>query len=61
MNFQQYALLLIGIWLFAVFVRFRRSIIVLIGGLLVVGLSMSIALIGHLVSLQDLGLGIPIS
>jgi membrane protease YdiL (CAAX protease family) len=59
MNFQQYALLLIGVWLLAVFVRFRRSTIVLIGGLLFVGLSMSIGLICRLVSLQDLGLGIP--
>jgi uncharacterized protein len=60
MNFQQYALLLIGIWLFAVFVRFRRSTIVLIGGLLTVGLSTSIALICHQASLQDFGLRIPI-
>jgi membrane protease YdiL (CAAX protease family) len=60
MNCQQYALVLIGIWLFAVFVRFRRSTIVLVGGLIVVGLWMSVALIFHLVSLQDLGLGIPI-
>jgi hypothetical protein len=60
MNLQQCALLFIGIWLFAVFIRFRRSTIVLIGGLLVVGLSTSIALICHQASLQDFGLDIPI-
>jgi hypothetical protein len=60
MNLQQYALLLIGIWLFAVFVRFRRSTVVLVGGLLAVGLSTAVALSCHQASLQDFGLGIPI-
>ena len=60
MNFQEYILSFIVVWLFAVAFRFRRSTVVLISGLLIVGLSAAAALIYHQVSLQDFGLAIPI-
>jgi membrane protease YdiL (CAAX protease family) len=56
--FQQTALLLTVIWLVMVVVRFRRSSIVLIGGLFAVGLFALVALAYGRVTLDELGLGI---
>jgi membrane protease YdiL (CAAX protease family) len=55
--FQQTALLLTVIWLVMVVVRFRRSSIVLIGGLFAVGLFALVALAYGRVTLDELGLG----
>ncbi len=55
--FQQIALLLLVVWFLLVVVRFRRSMAVLIGGLVVVGLFTLAALLHGDVSLQTLGLG----
>jgi hypothetical protein len=52
-------MLLIALWLLAILVRFRRSTVVLVGGLLVVGLLTLVGLIFHQASLQDFGLGAP--
>lgn len=57
-TFQQTALLLTVIWLVMVVVRFRRSRIVLIGGLFVVGLYTLVAFAYGEVTLDELGLGI---
>jgi uncharacterized protein len=57
--FQQYALLLIAIWIVIVVVRFRRSTIVLTGGLLAISLFTLFAFLCHDVSIQQLGLGLP--
>jgi membrane protease YdiL (CAAX protease family) len=57
--FQHTALFLTAIWLLIVAVRFRRSTIVLIGGLFTVGLYTAIALARGLVSREALGLAIP--
>lgn len=54
--FQQYAVLLITVWLLIVVVRFRRSRVVLIGGLFAVGLYTLVALVHDDVSTQALGL-----
>jgi len=59
--FQQTALLLIVIWLVLVVVRFRRSNVVLIGGLFAIGLFTLFALVLGKVTLKSLGLGIPSS
>jgi CAAX protease family protein len=59
--FQQIALLLIVIWLVLVVVRFRRSNVVLIAGLFAIGLFALFALVLGKVTLDALGLGIPIS
>jgi len=57
-TFQQTALLLTVIWLMLVLVRFRRSRIVLIGGLFALGLYTLVALVLGKVTLDELGLGI---
>ncbi|HEV3257458.1 MAG TPA: CPBP family intramembrane glutamic endopeptidase [Gemmataceae bacterium] len=59
LTFQQTALLLSVIWLVPVAVRFRRSIIVLVGGLVAIGLYTLAAFAYGEVTLGDLGLGIP--
>lgn len=59
--FQQTALPLTFIWFLIVIVRFRRSIIVLIGGLLIVATYTLIAFIYGLVTPSDLGLSLPAS
>lgn len=58
-TFQQGALLLTCIWLVAVFVRFRRSSIVLIGGLFVIWLYTLLALAYGAVTPDALGLVLP--
>ena len=57
-TFQQTALLLTVMWLLLVLVRFRRSRIVLIGGLIALGLYTLVALVLGKVTLDELGLGI---
>ena len=57
--FQQSVLLLTAIWLVIVVVRFRRSFIVLIGGLFAIGLCTLVAFAYGKVTLDELGLGIP--
>jgi membrane protease YdiL (CAAX protease family) len=59
-TFQHTALLLTVVWL-AIVVRFRRSSIVLIAGLFVIGLYTLAALVDGEVTLDELGLGIAIS
>jgi len=59
-TFQQTALLLTVIWLGMVVVRFRRSSSVLIGGLFAIGLYTLVAFAYGKVTLDELGLGIPI-
>jgi membrane protease YdiL (CAAX protease family) len=54
--FQQIALLMSGVWLVMVVVRFRRSTAVLIGGLFALGLYAVVALAIGAVTLQELGL-----
>jgi membrane protease YdiL (CAAX protease family) len=56
MTFQQNALLLTGIWLAIVAVRYRRSTIVLVGGLVVVGLFTAGGLARGAVTPRELGL-----
>jgi membrane protease YdiL (CAAX protease family) len=58
-SFQQIALFLTVIWLVLVVVRFRRSGIVLIGGLIVIGLYTLAALAISQVRPEALGLGCP--
>ena len=58
--FQRYGVLLVAVWLLMVVVRFRRSKVVLAGGLFVVGLYTAVAIVRDGVSLRELGLGIPI-
>jgi membrane protease YdiL (CAAX protease family) len=60
-KFQLIALLLTAIWLLIVIFRFRRSTIVLIGGLFVIGIYTLIALVYGQITLHDLGWGIPTS
>ncbi len=57
--FQLIALILTAIWLVMVAVRFRRSNVVLIGGLLVIGLCTLTAFIFEKVTPAELGLGQP--
>lgn len=57
--FQEYALLLIAVWLAIVVVWFRRSTVVLIAGMLVVCLYSFIAIIRGAVTPQSLGLSAP--
>jgi len=57
--FQQTALLLTVLWLAMVVVRFRRSSVVLIGGLFVIGLYTLAALAAGKVTPDTLGLGLP--
>jgi hypothetical protein len=59
--FQLVALILTAIWLVMVAVRFRRSNVVLIGGLFVIGLFTLTALILGKVTPAELGLGLPTS
>jgi CAAX protease family protein len=58
-SFQQTALLLTLFWLAIVAIRFRRSTIVLIGGLVAIGLYTLVAFLSAKVTLSDLGLAIP--
>lgn len=60
-TFQQTALILAAIWLVTVVVRFRRSSIVLIGGLFAIGAYTLAALAGGMVTLDELGLGLAYS
>ena len=57
-TFQQIALLLTFIWLLLVIVRFRRSSMVLISGLVAIGLYTLVALVSGKVTLDKLGLGL---
>jgi membrane protease YdiL (CAAX protease family) len=57
-TFQQTALLLTAIWLLLVVVRFRRSIMFFIGGLLAIGLYTLVTISHGDVTLDELGLGI---
>jgi membrane protease YdiL (CAAX protease family) len=56
MSFQQIALFLTLLWLLVVMVRFRRSTVVLIGGLVLIGLYTFVALACGQVSADSLGL-----
>lgn len=58
-TFQNIALLLVLIWLVLIIVRFRRTSIVVICGLLVIGLYTLLALANNKVTLNELGLGFP--
>ncbi len=58
-NFQLIALLLTVLWLVIVVVRFRRSTVVLLGGLFAIGLFTLVALVYGAVTLAELGLGAP--
>jgi membrane protease YdiL (CAAX protease family) len=58
-TFQTTALLLTAIWLGIVGIRFRRSTVVLVGGLFVIGLYAAVALARGTVSADELGLAIP--
>jgi hypothetical protein len=58
-TFQHTALLLIAIWLGIVGIRFRRSTIVLLGGLSAIGFYTAVALARGTVSADELGLGMP--
>lgn len=60
-HFQQSALILVVIWLVLVVVRFRRSMIVLIGGLFAIGLVTLVGFASGKVTLDELGLGNAIS
>jgi hypothetical protein len=60
-TFQQIALLLTAVWLALVVVRFRRSSIVLIGGLLAIGLYTLAAFAYGIVTPDELGLSLGIS
>ena len=60
-TFQHIALLLTIVWLLLVIVRFRRSRLVLICGLVAIGLYTVVALILGKVTPEELGLGIPYS
>jgi membrane protease YdiL (CAAX protease family) len=55
--FQQITLLFIALWLLLVVVRFRRSTVVLLAGLLALGLGALVALVLGKVTLAELGLG----
>jgi len=57
--FQTTALLLTILWLGMVGIRFRRSTVVLIGGLVAIGLYTAISLARGQVSLEELGLVMP--
>lgn len=57
--FQQYAFLMIAIWIVIVVARFRRSTTVLTGGLFAISLYTLFAFLRDEVSLQQLGLGLP--
>lgn len=58
-TFQRTALLLIATWLGVVGIRFRRSTIVLVGGLFAIGSYTAVSLARGTVSADELGLGIP--
>jgi hypothetical protein len=60
-RFQQYAVLLVAIWLLMVVVRFRHSRVVLVGGLFAIGAYTLVALFSDHASMQQLGLTIPVS
>jgi membrane protease YdiL (CAAX protease family) len=58
-TFQQSALLLVALWLVLVVVRFRRSNMILIAGLIAIGLYTLAGFIYGEVTLAELGLGAP--
>ena len=60
-TFQSTALLLTTIWFVIVIVRFRRSSIILVGGLFVIGIYTLISFLYGKVTLKQLGLGVPIT
>jgi len=60
-SFQQIALLLTTIWFVIVIARFRRSSIVLVGGLFVIGIYTLVSFIHGKVTPEELGLGVPVS
>ena len=57
--FELSALVSTGVWLLLTLIWFRRSRIVLVGGLLVLGLYSGVALAFGMVRLSDLGLSVP--
>jgi membrane protease YdiL (CAAX protease family) len=59
--FQERAALVAALWLVAVAVRFQRSRIVLLGGLLALGLYALIALLAGQLSLPELGMNRPVA
>jgi membrane protease YdiL (CAAX protease family) len=58
-NFQSYALATVAIWLAMVAIRYRRSTIVLTGGMLVVSIGAVLGLIENATSFRQLGLAGP--
>ena len=60
-SFQQTTLLITVIWAVLVFVRFRRSSIFLVGGLFVIGIYTLIFFLLGNVTLNEIGLSLPIS
>ena len=59
--FQERAVLIAALWLVAVAVRFQRSRIVLLGGLVALGLYAFVALLAGQLSLSELGMSLPIA
>jgi membrane protease YdiL (CAAX protease family) len=59
--FQQTSLLLTAFWLTIVAIRYRRSTIVLIGGLVAIGLYTLVAFLAGKVTAAELGLAMPTS
>ena len=59
--FQSFAMALTAIWLVMVAVRFRKSRVVLTGGLFVVGLAVAMAILLRRASVGDFGLTAPAS
>jgi membrane protease YdiL (CAAX protease family) len=59
--FQERALFIAALWLVAVAVRFQRSRIVLLGGLVALGLYAFVALLAGQLSLSELGMNSPIA
>jgi membrane protease YdiL (CAAX protease family) len=60
-SFQRYAVALTAIWFLVTLPRFRRSAVVLLGGLSALGLFTLAAWLSGEVSLRELGLGVPTS
>jgi len=60
-SFQLHEVLLIAVWLALVAIRYRKSTLVLTGGMFAVGLYAMFALIEHSVSMRQLGLATPAS
>jgi hypothetical protein len=58
-TFQQIALIITAVWLVLVVVRFRRSGVVLVGGLLILGIYTLLAVILNQATASELGLSSP--